>query len=155
MLGSRPEALICTCRNTQFHIHYWRQFFPSTCNHLYFTISSSCTNYQVYIILQIMDLPQIYNFVVVREIVTDILPQRPVQLSLPFSRDLFQQVVFILWHLVPLLSVDCKDSQNQPDKRHRTPAPTLVSTKSTRSSERRMGLPLYHSHAANFVRLGK
>ena len=41
VLESRPEALICTCRNTQFQIHYSRQFFPSTCNHLYFAISSS------------------------------------------------------------------------------------------------------------------
>ena len=42
--------------------------------------------------------------------------------------DLFQQIVFKLWHLVPLPSVDCRDSQDQPDKHHWEPAPILVSS---------------------------
>ena len=42
--------------------------------------------------------------------------------------DLFQQIVSKLWHWMPLPSVDCRDSQDQPDKLHWEPAPILVSS---------------------------
>ena len=61
MLGSQSEALISTCL-TLFHIHYWRQFFPRTSDHPYFTISSSGTDYQAYSTLQTVASPMIYHF---------------------------------------------------------------------------------------------
>ena len=84
---------------------------------------------------------------------TDILPQRPIKyiylsckLLVP---DLFQQIVFKLWHLVPLPSVDCRDSQDQPDKHH-----LGASTHSCLINFKTVDLKrvlVYNSHFANFV----
>ena len=94
VLGSRPEALICTCRS-------------SSSSKLFMLFRCHC-------------------------ILNTILPQRPIKYIYLSCKilvpDLFQQIVFKLWHLVPLPSVDFRDPKDQPDKHHLEPAPILVSS---------------------------
>ena len=65
---------------------------------------------------------------------TDILPERSIRYTCIYlfckllAPDLFQQIVSKLWRWEPLPNVDCRDSQDLPDKHHFEPAPILVSS---------------------------